>query len=40
MQDLTRMRRLSRVQERGLERRLFCGLLRAQERVPLRWLLR
>ena len=44
MQDLTRMRpllrRLLRVRERGLEQLLFCGLLRALERVSLRWLLR
>ena len=40
MQDQTQVRLLLRVRERGLEQWLFCGLLRAQERASLRWLLR
>jgi hypothetical protein len=34
------LRRLFRAEERGLEQRLFCGLLRVPERALLRWLLR
>jgi hypothetical protein len=34
------MRPLLRAWERGLERRLFCGLLRVLERALLRWPLR
>jgi hypothetical protein len=34
------LRRLLRARERGLERRLFCGLLRVLERALLRWPLR
>jgi hypothetical protein len=39
-QDRGPERRLVQVEERALEWRLFCGLLRVLERLPLRWLLR
>ena len=40
VRDLYPMRSLLRAWERGLERRLFCGLLRVLERALLRWPLR